>query len=90
MPAVGIRDEEIKADILNRLFRRGCWGGRYLPVKSLVNWLGKQIKKNGRRVRKAIDELHKDGLLLKHKGGETISLNTKRKREITEHLARFL
>jgi len=89
MPAE-VRGEEIEADVLHRLLRRGCWGGRYLPVRSLVNWMGKRVGEDGRRVRKAIDNLHKAGLLLKHKGGETISLNTRRKKEIIEYIDRYL
>lgn len=87
LPSVEVkRDEKIGADILNRLVRRGCWGGRYMPTASLVNWIGKRVKRDGRRVRRVIDELHKAGLLLKHKGGQTISLNTRHRKEIIEFI----
>lgn len=68
-------DEEIKADAMNRLMRKGCWGARYLPVDSLVHWLSKKVKRNGKRIRRLIKELVKEGYLLVHKGGKTISLN---------------
>ncbi|MEM1569249.1 MAG: hypothetical protein QXG56_00810 [Candidatus Bathyarchaeia archaeon] len=32
MPKRGISDAEIKADIMNRLLRKHCWGAKYLPV----------------------------------------------------------
>ena len=62
-----IRDEEIKADIMNKLMRRGCWGARYLPLDSLVRWLSKRVKRDGRRIRRLIKELVKEGYLLIHK-----------------------
>ena len=55
-----------------------------------MNWLGKQVKRDGRRVRRVIDELHNAALILRHKGGKTVSLNTRRKKEIMEYLDRFL
>ena len=83
------RDEEIKADIMNRLMRRGCWGGRYLPLDSLVNWLSKKVKRDGKRIRRLIKELIKEGYILTHKGGETISLNPALGREIIEYIERI-
>ena len=85
----GYSDEEIKADIMNKLMRRGCWGGKYLPLDSLVNWLSKKVKRNGKRIRKLIKELIKEGYILTHKGGETISLNPALSREIIEYIKRI-
>lgn len=56
-----LSDDQIKADVMNRLLRRNCWGAKYLPIDSLVNWVGKQIKRNGRRIRKLIQGLAKEG-----------------------------
>ena len=56
-----ITDEEVKADVMNRLLRKGCWGAKYFPLGSLVNWLAKKVKSNGKRVRKIIKELANDG-----------------------------
>lgn len=81
-------DEEIKADVMYRLFRKHCWGARYLPIDTLVNWLSKKIKKNGKRVQRAMKELVRDGYVLLHKRGKTISLNPARSREITEYISR--
>lgn len=83
-------DEEIKADIMNRLMRRVCWGGKYLPLESVVHWLSKKIKGNGKRVRRLIKQLIKDGYILPHKGGKTISLNPALNREIIEYIERII
>lgn len=85
-----ITDEEIKADVMNRLLRKGCWGAKYLPVDSLVNWLAKRVKRNGKRVRKIIKELVKDGYLLLHKGGQTASLNPSMSGEIIDYIERVI
>jgi len=83
-------DIEIKADIMNRLLRRHCWGAKYLPLDTLVNWLSTQIKKNGKRIRKCVEELAREGHILFHKKGDTISLNPTRSREITEYIKAVL
>ncbi|RLF10224.1 MAG: hypothetical protein DRJ69_03435 [Thermoprotei archaeon] len=83
-------DEEIKADIMYKLMRRGCWGAKYLPLESLVYWLSKKIKKNGKRIRKLIKELIKEGYLLAHKGGKTISLNPSLSNEIIKYIERII
>jgi len=83
-------DEEIKADIMNRLMRRGCWGGKYIPLESLVNWLSKKVKRIGRRVRKLIEDLVREGYILLHKGGKTISLNPALSREIVKYVERII
>ena len=81
-------ENEIKIIVLDKLRRRGCWGGRYIPLDSLVGWLGKKIKKNGRRVRAAIRQLVNEGYLILHKRGETVSLNPTRSREIIKFIER--
>ncbi len=83
-------DDEVKADILNKLMRRGCWGGRYLPLESLVHWLSKKVKRDGRRVRRLVKELVKEKYILFHKGGRTISLNPELNREIIKYTERMI
>lgn len=88
-------EREIKADILNRLFRRGCWGRKYLPIDSLVRWLSRQIErkhdlKDGRRVRRAVNDLIKNGFLISHKGGNTISLNPRITKEIVDYIEKYI
>ncbi|MFQ6134811.1 MAG: hypothetical protein ACE5KU_03220, partial [Nitrososphaerales archaeon] len=75
-----------KADLMNRLLRKHCWGAKYLPLDTLINWISKQIKKNGKRVRKCVEDLAKEGYLLFHKKGNTVSLNPARSKEITEYI----
>lgn len=84
----GLSDEQIKADIMNKLLRKDCWGAKYLPVDTLVHWIGKQVKRNGKRVEKLIRELVKEGYLFIHKKGGTVSLNPSRSREISEYIER--
>jgi len=85
-----ISDEEIKADIMYRLLRKHCWGAKYLPLDTLINWMSKQIRRNGRRVRRCVEELTKEGYILLHKRGEAISLNPTRSREIAEYIKTVL
>lgn len=85
-----VSDAEIKADVTNRLVRKNCWGAKYLPLSMIINWLGRQIRNNGRRVRACIEELIKEGYVLHHKKRETISLNPARSREIIEFIKSVL
>lgn len=85
-----LTDEEIKADIMNRLLRKSCWGAKYLPADTLVNWLAKKVKKDGKRVRTLIKTLLNEGYLLLHKGGKTISLNPIMSKEIIEYVERAI
>lgn len=82
-------EEEIRAIILSKLKNRGCWGGRYIPLDSLVRWLSKRIK-DGKRVRKAVRQLINDGYLIPHKRGETVSLNPSKSKEILEIIRKYI
>ncbi len=83
-------ENHIKAIVMDKLRKRGCWGARYTPLDSLVRWLGMKVKRNGRRVRRAVRQLVNEGYLVLHKRGETVSLNPSKSREITDFIARFL
>lgn len=83
-------DEQIKADLMNRLLRKHCWGAKYFPLITLTNWISKQIKKDGKKVQKLVKQLVKDGHILLHKKGATISLNPTRSKEIIEYIKRVL
>ncbi|MEM2567788.1 MAG: hypothetical protein QXH20_04860 [Candidatus Bathyarchaeia archaeon] len=85
-----LSNEEIKADIMNRLLRRNCWGAKYLPLDTLVNWLAMKIKPDGKRVRMLIKQLVNEGFLILHKKGETVSLNSAKSEEIIEYIKKFL
>lgn len=83
-------DKQVKGIVLDKLRKRGCWGGRYTPTNSLVRWLSRKVKRNGRRVRAAVRQLVNEGYLILHKRGETVSLNPSKSREIVDFITRFL
>jgi hypothetical protein len=85
-----LSDDQIKTDVMYRLLRKNCWGAKYLPLNTLVNWIGGHVKMDGKRVRGCVDELNKDGHLIAHKKGETISLNPARSKEILDFIERNL
>jgi len=85
-----VTDEEIKVDIMNKLLRKGCWGAKYLPVDTLINWFAKKVKRDGKRVRKIVKGLADNGYLLLHKNGQTVSLNPTKSREILDYIERFI
>lgn len=85
-----LSDEEMRAEIMSRLLRKDCWGAKYLPADTIIHWLGKNVKRNGKRVEKTIKELVKEGYLFIHKKGGTISLNPSRSREIVEYVRKNL
>lgn len=87
---IDLTDEQIRADIMDRLLRRHCWGEKYLPIDSLVNWMGKQIKRNGKRIRKLLDELAKEGFLFLHKRNTTALLNPGMKGQIVKYIEKNL
>jgi len=89
MPPRDMMPEEIEAEVLHRLFRRGSWGSNYTPVSSLKGWLGSQIKRDGKEVEKAIKRLQNKWLVFLHKGGETVSLNPHRSSEIMEFIDEY-
>jgi len=65
-----LTEEQVKAIILDKLRKRGYWGGRYTPTDSLVRWLGKKVKENGRRVKSAVGQLVNRGYIILHKRGD--------------------
>ena len=72
------------------LVKKGRWGAHYLPIDTIVNWLGKKVQKDGRRVRLNIRNLVKEGYLFVHKQGETVSLNPARSKEVVEFLKNII
>lgn len=86
MSKVETSDNKIKAEIMYSLLRKGCWGKVYLPVDALVKWVGGMIRKNGKRVRKLIEEMIRDGYVGRYKKGETIYLNFAGRNEIIKYI----
>lgn len=85
-----LTDKEIAATIFHKLRRRGIWGGKYKPYDSVKRWIEGKIKNDGKRVESILEGLIKEGLLLSHKGGETVSLNPKRKGDIINTIKKVL
>jgi len=84
--SIDMTDEQLRAAIMEFLRQKGRWGAHYFPVDTLINWLGRKVKKNGKRVERAIKNLVKEGYLFAHKKGGTVSLNPARSREIYEYI----
>ncbi|MGQ9468348.1 MAG: hypothetical protein ACUVTD_00730 [Nitrososphaerales archaeon] len=81
-----ITEEQLKASILEFLIKKRRWGSYYFPTATLVNFLSRKIKRNGKQVRKSIEQLISEGYVLLQKKGKTISLNPTRSREIMEYI----
>jgi len=90
MPAKTKTDDQIMADLLNKLYRRGCWGGRYVPPESLRGWVSSGIKRNGKRVTKLITELQRKRLIYTHKRGGVISLQSDKQVDIKNFMDEHL
>lgn len=72
------------------LERHGRWGAHYFPLDTLVNKLSHAVKNNGKRIRQTVKELLREEYIVAHKGGNTISLNPSRSREIVEYIQKNL
>jgi len=79
-------DEQLRAAIMEFLTQKGRWGAHYFPVDTMVNWIGRKAKRNGKRVERTIKNLVNEGYLLVHKKGGTVSLNPARSSEISEYI----
>ncbi|MGH9878038.1 MAG: hypothetical protein ACRD5H_10405 [Nitrososphaerales archaeon] len=81
-----ITDEQLRAAIMEFLLQKGRWGAHYFPIDTMINWIGRKVKKNGKRVERTVKDLVKDGYLFLHKKGGTVSLNPARSQEISEYI----
>ena len=79
--------EEMKALIIQFLYRRRRLGERYFPLDTMVNWLSVAVKNNGKKLREAVKILANEGYILYHKKGETVSLNVRMKAYIEKLIA---
>lgn len=80
--------EVIKANILLKLFRRGKIGGAHTELRNAI----KGMKEDQKQVKKAVEELNKEGFLsAKPSTGEIhVSLNSHRIQEIKEYISKWL
>ena len=85
-----LSEQEIKADLMHRLLRKHCWGARYLPLDTIIRWMSGKIKRNGRRIQRAVRQLVNDGYLILYKRGKTASLNPTKSREIVEFVRKIV
>jgi hypothetical protein len=83
-------ESELRALVLDWLERHGRWGAHYFPLDTLVNKLSHVVKNDGKRIRKTVKALLEEGYVFAHKGGETISLNPTRSREIVEYIRKVV
>ena len=81
-----LSDLELKSAILTFLFKKGRWGRHYFPLESLINWFGKKVERDGKRVKECVKKLVKAEILLVHKKGNAISLNPRKKDLIEKFL----
>ncbi len=81
-----LTDTQLRAAIMDFLMKKGRWGAHYYPLDTLVNFLGRKVKHDGKRVSKAVKELVREGYLFLHKKGNTVSLNPARSREIAGYV----
>lgn len=82
-------NEDLIAELLYKLYRRGIWGGRHTPLKNLYYLTSKIIIRDSE---KAVKELSNLGWIqLKKSTGEIhISLNPHKKKEIRDFILKFL
>ncbi|MBI4010064.1 MAG: hypothetical protein HY361_02630 [Candidatus Aenigmarchaeota archaeon] len=82
-------DEKVKAMILHTLARKRKWGKSHTPLINIVKWV--VIRKNGKRMKKLISELRKEGLvnIKPTHYGEEISLNFYQKEKVIEVIKKY-
>lgn len=88
-----ITDEQIKAAILLKLYKRGNWGGSHTAFDNLKkSFKAKELGKGGlKRVNRMGRELIREGLLLAKPThyGLQVSLNTRKNQAIRTIITRF-
>jgi len=87
-----LTDSEVAATILDKLARKNKWGAAHTSSDKIVRRISRKIRGKGKRVRKVLKGLIKDGYVLKKITGYglEISLNPHKSREITEIIERLL
>jgi hypothetical protein len=83
-----VSDDHVRAAILEFLIKKARWGAHYFPFDTLVNWMGRKVDRDGKRVGICLKELAKQGYVLMHKRGETVSLNPAMTEKIRELINR--
>ncbi|MCB2171348.1 hypothetical protein KQH65_01280 [archaeon] len=60
-----LTDDQIKADVLNRLVNAKAFGAYHIPIDQMRSFIQNKIKRNGKKVTNCINELAKQGLIVK-------------------------
>ncbi|MBI2630314.1 hypothetical protein HYW76_04370 [Candidatus Pacearchaeota archaeon] len=81
--------EELKAQLLFKLYRKGKWGGAHTPLKNLFHLMDNSSIKDSK---KAIRELLNLGMIFVKisTGEEHISLNPHKNKEIKDYILKIL
>ena len=59
-----ISDEKIRSYILKKLARKGKWGGAHISFDKIARWIRpRELGKNGKRVKRVLVDLIKEGLV---------------------------
>lgn len=69
--------------VLAKMWRRNLFGGKYEPVEKLMSDIPVERRDEAEE---SFERLHKDGLIIFHKGKKCASINTNYKEEIREIL----
>lgn len=72
-----------QVDALAKLWRRGLFGGKYQPIEQV---LSATPREHHDKAKEALDELHKDGMIVYHKNRKCVSINTRYKEKVREIL----
>ena len=60
-----LTDDQIKADILNRLVNSNAFGAYHIPIDQMRSFIQNKIKRNGKKVVNCINELVRQGFIVK-------------------------
>jgi len=81
--------EELKAQLLYKLYRKGKWGGAHTPLRNLFHLMDNASIKDSEKAAKELANL--ELVYLKISTGEKhISLNSHKSREIKEYIISVL
>lgn len=75
---------KLKAYLLHKLRRVGCWKEPFIPLSTLLKFIPSRLTEDTKKV---IDEMViENSFLLPHKRGKSFSLNARKKEEIIQFI----
>lgn len=82
-------NEELKAELLFKLYRKGIWGGKHTPLRNLYHFSNKVIIRESEKAVKELNNL--DWVNIKISTNEKhISLNPHKNKEIKQYILQVL